>query len=53
MRDKPYNTYKKRDGLDNNLNKARSSIVVVITILLETIASLDQVDRYIALISSF
>jgi hypothetical protein len=53
MRNELYNTCKKRNKLNNNLSGARNSIVLIVTILLETISGSDQVDRYINYISSF
>jgi hypothetical protein len=52
-RDEPYNIYKKRGKPNSNSSKARNSIVLIVTILLETISGSDQVDCYINYISSF
>jgi hypothetical protein len=49
----PYNIYKKRGKPNSNSSKARNSIVLIVTILLETISGSDQVDCYINYISSF
>jgi hypothetical protein len=41
MRDKPYNTRKKRGELNNNLSGAGNSIVLIVIALLEIISGSD------------
>jgi hypothetical protein len=49
----PYKTRRKHGDLDSDLSRERSSIVVVVTILLEKISGSDYTDCNIALISFF